>query len=665
MPRMGALVATVAGFALALVAPAQATVFVVTKQADSPTAELPGFCSVQCTLREAVTDAQADPSGPHTIKVPAGTYVLANDALQTITRDITIEGTAGAAATVITGATTTAASSPSGSVIAVNGAGKLTLRGVSLVGNTLTGTAAVGGGAVAAAGLGTNVVVDRSVLRGNRTEAASNVSGAGAIAGQVASVTVVDSAIEDNVYAGTQPAAVGAGAGGIANDSGATQITRSSVSRNRGDLVSSPNTTVAGGINQNTAGSLAIADSTVSGNSVSSGGADFRFGGILVNGSLVSLVTLTNVTLTDNVTSGSGSQVRGNLASFSTPTTTVRNSIVAGGFPDNCIAILSVIASSGGNLDSGNSCGFTGPGDLVNTDAQLGALRANGGLGLTQAPRSVSPVFGLARAAFCSASDQRGIARPQGGACDSGAVEAATVPVSTALPSISGTPAAGRTLTCNPGTFTQAPALAFQWLSDGAAIPGATGSTFVVTAAQLGTAVQCQVTAANSAGQTVATSAAVVSAAPPASAVRPSFRGTLRTGQRLTCSRGSFVRATSFAFAWLRNGRPIARATAAAYRLTAGDAGTAIQCRVTASGPGGAIAVESAPAVPAKACIVPAVGGLTLAAARRALAAANCALGRTARRRSAKRPGTVLASTPPKGRNLAAGTKVALTLARA
>ena len=515
MPRMGALVATVAGFALALVAPAQATVF-VTKQADSPTFEAAGFCKVQqCTLREAVTDAEADPLGPHTIRVPAGTYVLANDALPTITRDITIEGTAGAAATVITGATTTAASSPSGAVIAVNGAGKLTLRGVSLVGNTLTGTAAIGGGAVAAAGLGTSVVVDRSVLRGNRTEAASNVSGAGAIAGQVASVTVVDSAIEDNVYAGTQPAAVGAGAGGIANDSGATQLTRSSVSRNRGDLVSSPNTTVAGGINQNTAGSLAIADSTVSGNSVSSGGADFRFGGILVNGSLVSLVTLTNVTLTDNVTSGSGSQVRGNLASFSTPTTTVRNSIVAGGFPDNCIAILSVIASSGGNLDSGNSCGFTGPGDLVNTDAQLGALRANGGLGLTQAPRSVSPVFGLARAAFCSASDQRGIARPQGGACDSGAVAAATVPVSTALPSISGTPAAGRTLTCNPGTFTQAPALAFQWLSDGAAVPGATGSTFVVTAAQLGTAVQCQVTAANSAGQTVATSAAVVSAAPP------------------------------------------------------------------------------------------------------------------------------------------------------
>ncbi len=664
MPRMGALVATVAGFALALVAPAQAAVFVVTKPTDSPTFEAAGFCSVQCTLREAVIDAQFDASGPHTIRVPAGTYVLTNDALPTITRDITIEGTAGAAATVITGATTAAAGSPSGGVIAANGAGKLTLRGVSLVGNTLTGTATVGGGAVGA-GIGASVVVDRSVLRSNRTEARSDLAGAGAIAGQAASLTAIDSAIEDNVYAGTQTGPGGSGAGGIASESGATQITRTSVSRNRGDLVSTPNTTVAGGINQNSAGSLAIADSTVSGNSVSSGGAAFRFGGILVNGSLVSPVTLTNVTLTDNVTSGSGSQVRGNLASFSTPTTTVRNSIVAGGFPENCIAILSVIASSGGNLDTGNSCGFTGPGDLVNTDAQLGALRANGGLGLTQAPRSVSPVFGLARAVFCSASDQRGVARPQGGACDSGAVEAATVPVSTTLPSISGTPGAGRTLTCNPGTFTQAPALAFQWLSDGAAIPGATGPSFVVTAAQLGTAVQCQVTAANSAGQTVATSAAVVSATPPASTVRPSFRGTLRTGQRLTCSRGTFVRATSFAFAWLRNGRPIARATAAAYRLAARDAGAAIQCRVTGSGPGGTIAAESAPAVPAKACIVPALRGLTLAAARRALAGANCALGRTTRRRSAKRPGTVLASTPPKARNLAAGTKVALTLARA
>jgi hypothetical protein len=85
----------------------------------------------------------------------------------------------------------------------------------------------------------------------------------------------------------------------------------------------------------------------------------------------------------------------------------------------------------------------------------------------------------------------------------------------TTAPSVSGTPASGQTLTCDPGTFTQAPALAFAWLSDGAVIPGTTGSTLTVTDAQLDTAVQCRVSATNVAGTTEATSAAWSRRSPP------------------------------------------------------------------------------------------------------------------------------------------------------
>jgi hypothetical protein len=329
-----------------------------------------------------------------------------------------------------------------------------------------------------------------------------------------------------------------------------------------------------------------------------------------------------------------------------------------------------VITSSGGNLEDANTCNFTGPGDLFNTAPKLAGLQFTGGLGLSQEPLANSRALGLARPGFCSAVDQTGLGRPQGGGCDSGAVETAAPPVNTALPSISGTAAGGETLTCNPGTFTENPTLTFAWLSDGAVV--GSGSTFAVGDAQLDTAVQCRVTATNLKGSTVATSAAVVPPKPPAvtattppvNTERPSISGTLRTGRTLTCSEGTFTGATSFAPAWLRNGTPISAATAATYTLTATDAGKAIQCRVTATGPGGTVVAESAPAVSAKACIVPALVGKTRATARKALTRANCALGKTKTRKSSRKPGTVLASSPPKGRNLPAGTKVALTFAK-
>lgn len=209
--------------------------------------------------------------------------------------------------------------------------------------------------------------------------------------------------------------------------------------------------------------------------------------------------------------------------------------------------------------------------------------------------------------------------------------------------------------------------------ADGAAIPGATTAAYTTTAADHGTAVQCQVTATNAAGTVVATSVALLlptpappapAPAPPTNTARPTFGGPLRTGLKTTCTAGTWSGATGFAFAWLRNGTTIAGAATAAYTLQAADAGKALQCRVTASGAGGSTVAESAPAVPAKACIVPTLVGATLATARTRLTRANCAVGRITRKLSANAPGRVLASSPAKGKNLAAGAKVALTLSK-
>jgi hypothetical protein len=75
----------------------------------------------------------------------------------------------------------------------------------------------------------------------------------------------------------------------------------------------------------------------------------------------------------------------------------------------------------GWNLTADRSCGISGPGDLTATDPQLGPLQDNGGPTLTRAPSVSSPAID---AMFtCALVDQRGITRPQGAACDVGAVE--------------------------------------------------------------------------------------------------------------------------------------------------------------------------------------------------------------------------------------------------
>jgi len=691
MRRIALWLVTVGVFVV--VAPAQAAIINVTTTADSPNSNPVGSCFPgSCTLREAVKDADDSSgifAGPDTIRLPPGTYSLPNDALKTlgpgesITSDITIEGTGGANVTTITGADTTDNVTPGGGVFAVVTPGKLTIRGVTISGNRLAGTASTTGGAIAAEVA--PVVIENSVVRDNRNDGVPSSNGAagGGLGVNNSPVTITDSAIEQNLWLGSS--AVNAAGGVLAANSFApgVTITRSSVSRNRADPPSGTSTFVAGGVHVSNGVALTISDSTVSQNSARAASSAFRAGGVLTLNNppqpATPAITLTNATVTDNTTAPGGSFAVGNVAFIgvagSTEPRVVRNSIVAGGLPVNC-AIFGpgAITSSGGNLEDANTCNFTGPGDLVNTASKLAALQFTGGLGLSQEPLSNSPALGLARPAFCSALDQTGLARPQGGGCDSGAVETAAPPVNTALPAISGTPAGGQTLTCSPGTFTENPTTSIAWLSDGAVV--GSGSTFTIGDAQLDTAIQCRVTATNFKGSTVATSAAVVAPKPvvqppappptapaaPVNTARPRFTGTPRTGQRLTCSQGTFTGAASFALAWLRNGTRVA--SGATYTLVAADAGKAIQCQVTATGPGGSVVAESAPAVSAKACVVPTMVGKTLAAAKKALTAANCAAGKATTRKSTKKPGTVISSSPAKGKNLAAGSKVALTVAK-
>jgi hypothetical protein len=77
-------------------------------------------------------------------------------------------------------------------------------------------------------------------------------------------------------------------------------------------------------------------------------------------------------------------------------------------------------------------------------------------------------------------------------------------------PSISGVPAVGSRLTCNPGVPSgEAVTLAYAWWRDGAPIQGASGSAYHVARADATHHLQCQVTATNAAGSATGHSAFV------------------------------------------------------------------------------------------------------------------------------------------------------------
>jgi hypothetical protein len=151
---------------------------------------------------------------------------------------------------------------------------------------------------------------------------------------------------------------------------------------------------------------------TISGNSATNGG-----GGMNVASSGV---TLNNSTLTGNsVTSlaGIGGAIDGGV--------TVSNTILSGNTSasGNCTVALN---SLGYNLDSDGSCQLGATADISLVDASLAPIANNGGSTSTAA---LLPGSRAINAGDCTGgtvtTDQRGVARPQGAACDIGAYELA------------------------------------------------------------------------------------------------------------------------------------------------------------------------------------------------------------------------------------------------
>lgn len=163
-------------------------------------------------------------------------------------------------------------------------------------------------------------------------------------------------------------------------------------------------------------------------------------------------------------------------------------------------------------------------------------------------------------------------------------------------PTLSGVAQVGRPLTCELGTWSGSPSLAVAWLRNGTPIAGATTATYTLVAADAAQQLACQVTATNSAGATVARTPAITVPVTggPGNARVPVVTGRSAIGERLTCEPGQWAGQPTFTYAWLRNGRAIARQTATTYTLARADAGQAIQCAVTATAGGESATAQTA-----------------------------------------------------------------------
>lgn len=187
----------------------------------------------------------------------------------------------------------------------------------------------------------------------------------------------------------------------------------------------------------------------------------------------------------------------------------------------------------------------------------------------------------------------------------------AAAPTNTALPSITGTPKVGETLTAQNGTWTNNPTtFQYQWQRCGgagagcASVVGAVEKTYLLTAADAGRTIRVQVLAVNADGSNAARSnptAVVGASAAPQNTARPSITGEARVGEELTSDDGTWTNnPTSFAYQWERcdidgsNCLPVAGANGKTYGVRNADVGFRLRVRVTAKNASGAGTASSA-----------------------------------------------------------------------
>lgn len=174
-----------------------------------------------------------------------------------------------------------------------------------------------------------------------------------------------------------------------------------------------------------------------------------------------------------------------------------------------------------------------------------------------------------------------------------------------APPVVAGTPRVGAPLVATAGTWRPTGAYAFQWLADGASIPGATSARYVPSPTQLGKRLTVQVTAAKKGYATATARTATpadVKAGEHVSTAPPLISGVAEVDEVLTVSAGAWSPGPgSTRYRWYADGALIAGATRSQLRLQQAQIDARITAAVVARTTGyvarKAVAVPTAPVI--------------------------------------------------------------------
>lgn len=187
-------------------------------------------------------------------------------------------------------------------------------------------------------------------------------------------------------------------------------------------------------------------------------------------------------------------------------------------------------------------------------------------------------------------------------------ISAAIIPSNTSLPTVSGTPTIGQTLSASPGLWngSPAPTFALQWRRCDVAganctdISGATSANYTIGPSDSDKTLRISVTGTNVGGSALATSTQTdIVPSPPTNTSAPVISGAPQTGWTLSASSGSWTGspAPSFSYQWQRCAggcSAIVGATLSTYVPLAPDLGVTLRVSVTASNSAGTVVSTSA-----------------------------------------------------------------------
>jgi predicted outer membrane repeat protein len=312
-----------------------------------------------------------------------------------------------------------------GGAIYIDGAngdnGKINITGSTFTTNSAT---AYGGALFNNIYNNNQTVVDKSTFTGNTVGGGSNGQGAAiwstgdpAPNGGIWTTGVNNTTltVKDTTINGNTATKQGGGIWIARHPIGVT-ITNTTLSNNKA------NESNGGGIILDGANSkLTVTNSTIAGNQVN-GAYSMGAGIAVINGQ----ATILNSTIANNTANWQGGGILGGTK------VTLKNTIVANNVAKNGGNTWNIkhnctdpVTNGGNNLQftslnaNSNECGAAIP----MTNPNLGPLASNGGLTQTMALLAGSPAINTGNNTGCPTTDQRGIARPQGGVCDIGAFE--------------------------------------------------------------------------------------------------------------------------------------------------------------------------------------------------------------------------------------------------